>query len=413
MSAPPEGAIQSTLKSRHGPLLTTYRWLPQGSSKAAAQPLRGIAIYAHGWGSHACYDLLTTSSMDDSAYGGAHTCYRGSFVEHLNKRLGLAVLAFDCQSMGRSEGQKGLRAYFYSLEHLVDDALDVLIKGCADIRDDDLANGSRKSFEKPERVPVFLIGLSLGGGVMVRLAARLCSMKNDYIVRDVGQGRDPVRLSVFHAAHPDKNEEQHNAEKSRAETNAAPQPNGDGSSQVFEVRGLVTVSAAVTLERLKSHGINKYLSCIAPYARLCLPSWLELTQLPPNPKYAHKHREHLEDSLTFKGPQRLNTVIEILRHSQLLADDPQKVELRKITLPFLGFHAPSDRITDPKSLEVLRDGVGTRDVTVVWHCDGYHHLIQEPNNHMVRTRMKVWMKERLDDVEGMTSIQRERTERLQ
>ena len=364
-------------------LLTTYAWLPP-----RGVTMRGAVLFMHGWGSHAAFDLLTTARGDDRVFGGRHETYEGSFAQHLAEKCGLAVLAYDCQSMGRSEGKFGLKAFFSSMDELVSDARDVLLHLLANL---DVPE------ERETPLPVFLFGSSLGGAVAVRLAAQLC--KAEGVI-----AHKHITIGVRRVPHPHR---RGTGPTPNLDPVPPPVPEPSATPPTFEIRGLITVAAAITLERLKEQGCNRLLSRIAPVLSLCAPPWLELSTLPPNPKFAHKYQEHVEDPLTYKGPQRLRTALEVSRHSTLLAGDPSKAVLRSITLPFLGFHSRGDLICDPASLELLRDGLGTRDITVCWHNDGYHHLIQEPGNDRVRREIEDWVKERVAEEEGTIARRKE------
>ncbi|ORM39447.1 uncharacterized protein BXIN_2973 [Babesia sp. Xinjiang] len=105
--------------------------------------------------------------------------YEGSFIEKLNK-LGYNVYGLDHQSHGLSEGLKGRRNFFGTIEDLVDDVIqfiDIVKRG----KFDNTKQTPRDStLDAPSTVgKVILCGISMGGNIVLRVAQKTSAYNKD------------------------------------------------------------------------------------------------------------------------------------------------------------------------------------------------------------------------------------------
>lgn len=136
-----------------GVLLSTYHW-------PATTTAKGLVIALHGHGSYACYEYLRSVGV------GKPPVYSGSWVEKLNA-AGFTVVSLDLQSHGSSEGLQGLRCYFASFDHLVEDvaALATCV-GSLESHTCTLHSQNRElRSTQYHATPFFLLGESMGGGL--------------------------------------------------------------------------------------------------------------------------------------------------------------------------------------------------------------------------------------------------------
>ncbi|GIX62696.1 lysophospholipase, putative [Babesia caballi] len=98
--------------------------------------------------------------------------YEGSFIQRLNQ-LGYTVYGLDHQSTGMSEGQRGKRNFYTSLEHLVDDVIqfvDIVKRGKFENTEEafnESVIGGPSTIGK-----VYLAGISMGGNIVLRVAQK-------------------------------------------------------------------------------------------------------------------------------------------------------------------------------------------------------------------------------------------------
>lgn len=169
---------QGTLVSPStGIALRTYQW-------PAIATAKGVVIALHGHGSYACYEFLKSVGV------GKPPVYRGSWVEALNAQ-GYTVVSLDLQSHGASEGLHGLRCYFSSFDHLVEDVAALatyvvcwcrrhmcVVQGTLSFRLSItvVSHSELRSTAPYHTTPFFLMGESMGGGLATVTALRHASM---------------------------------------------------------------------------------------------------------------------------------------------------------------------------------------------------------------------------------------------
>mmetsp|Transcript_5893 Transcript_5893/g.15155 ORF Transcript_5893/g.15155 Transcript_5893/m.15155 type:complete len:308 (-) Transcript_5893:900-1823(-) len=125
-----------TFKNKQGLDMAGYLFPAKGDAKA-------VLYLLHGHGCNLPYEFLASRGT------GKWHVYSGSWVEHLNNS-GYSVCGIDLQGHGRSSGLHGLRFYFDSFAHLVDDVLQFQSEHV------DKTDGFKG-------LPTFLGGISMGG----------------------------------------------------------------------------------------------------------------------------------------------------------------------------------------------------------------------------------------------------------
>mmetsp|Transcript_17559 Transcript_17559/g.22982 ORF Transcript_17559/g.22982 Transcript_17559/m.22982 type:complete len:317 (-) Transcript_17559:1404-2354(-) len=128
---------KGNFKNQQGLNLVTYSW-------TVPEP-KAAVFCIHGYGSFALWEFGTFPDCG----------YEKSLIQTLNKE-GYNVYSFDMQGFGESEGHHGLRASLDKFDHYVDDAVDLY-----------------KEFKEESKLPLYVLGQSLGGCISSHVAIRL------------------------------------------------------------------------------------------------------------------------------------------------------------------------------------------------------------------------------------------------
>ncbi|KEG01629.1 hypothetical protein YYE_03729 [Plasmodium vinckei vinckei] len=166
--------------NKDGLLLKTYGWLVK---KAV-----GIVLLIHGLKGHARFTYLKPNAevIDNSEVlvidDNNHYVYSGSWVEKFNQN-GYSVYAMDLQGHGESEGRQNLRGHFKRFTDLVDDVLQYMNQIQDEISNDNKTDDESCSIvTTKKKLPMYVIGYSMGGNIALRILQLLnkAKKKGDY-----------------------------------------------------------------------------------------------------------------------------------------------------------------------------------------------------------------------------------------
>ncbi|VTZ68607.1 lysophospholipase, putative [Plasmodium chabaudi chabaudi] len=168
------------LCNKNGLLLKTYRWLANNAA--------GIILLIHGYRVHTRLTFMRTNlKMPDNNEDLAidsNNCYiyKDSWIEKFNQN-GYSVYAVDLQGHGESQGWKNVRGDFSSFDDLVDDVIQYM-----NHIQDEISNENQTDDEshdivttKKKKLPVYIIGYSMGGNIALRMLQILRKEKEDRI----------------------------------------------------------------------------------------------------------------------------------------------------------------------------------------------------------------------------------------
>ena len=306
--------------NRQGLQLAYYAWLPGPRDP----PLRACCVAVHGYGVSVAHEFLRPH-----ARGRPHAAVEGSWVDWFNRR-GVAVVAYDHQSHGHSASAvPGVRCYF---ERFADLSYD-LAQFCADVVPGLLPAGGAGA----AHVPVFPLGMSMGGGVVVDALLRF---------------RNTLGASAPLA---------------------------------------VLLSPMLSLERAANTGANRYLRHVVSALSRATPT-LPVGAKTANPFYPDLQREFEADPGNYQGLCRARVAHEFLAFSRTF-----EKRARHFDHPFLVIASKRDVLVDPESSAMFARATKTRPEHKRAHLldDFCHSLCLEPGNEDIFHLVMAWLDERL------------------
>ncbi|EAA16208.1 hypothetical protein [Plasmodium yoelii yoelii] len=166
--------------NKNGLLLKTYGWLVKNAI--------GIILLIHGLKSHTRLTFMRINiQMTNNDEGlivdnNNYYIYKDSWIEKFNQN-GYSVYALDLQGHGESEAWKNIRGSANSFDDLVDDVIQYM-----NHIQDEISNESQMDDEsndivttKKKRLPMYIIGHSMGGSIALRILQLLRKEKEDNI----------------------------------------------------------------------------------------------------------------------------------------------------------------------------------------------------------------------------------------
>jgi len=257
--------VRSSMVNAQGLKLATY-WWPATTDKP-----RAVIQLCHGNGAY-LMEFLRTQGI------GKPLQYEGSWIQTWN-RAGVSVCGHDIQGSGFSESLHGVRSYFESFDDLLAATLQM----------------RRSVSDAPvpgfKGLPVFLVGISLGGCVTLKSALRNSS----------------------------------------------------------EWRGFVMLAPMISLEKVTQAGLNSYLLPLSNLVSWLFPTW-QVAKVNRNPLYPDLQKEWDSDPLNFQGNTRARSAAEYIRATRELLP-----HLPETTFSWLCFHGDSDTLCDIDGSQMLLD----------------------------------------------------------
>ncbi|VEV56674.1 lysophospholipase, putative [Plasmodium vinckei vinckei] len=161
-------------------LLKTYGWLVKNAI--------GIILLIHGLRSHSRLTFMRINlkmpngNEDLIVDTNNYYIYKDSWIEKFNKN-GYSVYALDLQGHGESQGWKNARGDFSCFDDLVDDVLQYMNQIQDEISNDNQMNDESYDIvtTKKKKLPMYVIGYSIGGNIALRILQSLNKEKEDMI----------------------------------------------------------------------------------------------------------------------------------------------------------------------------------------------------------------------------------------
>ncbi|SCM01601.1 lysophospholipase, putative [Plasmodium chabaudi chabaudi] len=177
------------LCNKNGLLLKTYGWVVQNAI--------GIILLIHGLKSHTRLTFMRINlKMPNNNEGiivdtDNYYIYKDSWIEKFNQN-GYSVYALDFQGHGESQSLGNVRGDFNYYDDLVDDVIQYMNQIQDEIENDnqtngDISNDSQMNDEsyivptKKKRLPMYIIGHSMGGSIAIRILQLLQKEKKNSI----------------------------------------------------------------------------------------------------------------------------------------------------------------------------------------------------------------------------------------
>ncbi|CAD2094010.1 lysophospholipase, putative [Plasmodium vinckei brucechwatti] len=177
------------LCNKNGLLLKTYRWLVDNAA--------GIVLLIHGFQGDTQLTFMRKKVKIMYANEGIIVCdngyiFKDSWIERFN-RNGYSVYGLDLQGHGESQSLGNIRNDVNCFDDLVDDVIQYLNQIQDEISNDNQTNddiliGDKTDDEsydivptKKKRLPMYIIGHSMGGNIALRILQLLGKAKEDRI----------------------------------------------------------------------------------------------------------------------------------------------------------------------------------------------------------------------------------------
>ncbi|CAD2102032.1 lysophospholipase, putative [Plasmodium vinckei] len=180
--------------NKNGLLLKTYGWVVKNAV--------GIIYLIHGLTSHTRLTFmrinikLPTSNGEVIVDNDNYYIYKDSWIEKFNQN-GYSVYALDLQGHGESQAWKNIRGSANRFDDLVDDVIDYM-----NHIQDEIANENQTDDEsydvvpaKKKRLPMYIIGHSMGGGIAIRILQLLRKEKENRI--NSGDEQDYKKCNIM------------------------------------------------------------------------------------------------------------------------------------------------------------------------------------------------------------------------
>ena len=304
------------LVNHQGIRLACYHWPVVPASGHAS--LRGVVVLVHGYAVHLTFSFLQSLELDPPKP------YDGSWIHRMNL-AGYAVWGIDNQSCGRSEGvQNGSRMYFDRFEDL-----------CADV--EQLIHVIK---EDPAyaRLPLFMIGESMGGNISVHVSQKLHCMGL--------------------------------------------------------VDGTVLLAPMISLEKLASSPLNRVMLPIArALCRIAPSARIPMSKM-ENKRNAYLQQQFERDPMNQQGAASVQVAILTIEQCHRTVE-----MLDQVDFPFFVLHSEHDEIVDPEGSHMLYERAASKikKLSVLNHPKSFHLLAGEPMHLEVLSAIFEWLDHRLLD----------------
>ncbi|KNG75520.1 hypothetical protein PFMG_01701 [Plasmodium falciparum IGH-CR14] len=164
-----------TFNNKYGLSIKNYSWI--------VKEVIAIVILVHGLGSSLRFGFLRHSvNIVDNMHATLidsdnFYIYKNSWIEEFNKN-GYSVYGIDLQGHGESDGIANLRLHINDFDDFSDDVIDHIKKihhsimfendKKGNLYNNNNNNNNNNKMESMEKIPVYLIGYSMGGNIVLR-----------------------------------------------------------------------------------------------------------------------------------------------------------------------------------------------------------------------------------------------------
>ncbi|CAD2112678.1 hypothetical protein YYG_00020 [Plasmodium vinckei petteri] len=168
------------LCNKNGLLLKTYRWLAKNAT--------GIILLIHGLKAHTRLTFMRINLKIPNNNEGVivdtnnYYIYKDSWIEKFNQS-GYSVYALDLQGHGESQAWKNIRGEFSSFDDLVEDVIQYMNQIRYEISKDNKTDDKFHNIvpTTKKKLPMYVIGYSMGGNIALRILQLLNKEKEDII----------------------------------------------------------------------------------------------------------------------------------------------------------------------------------------------------------------------------------------
>ncbi|CAD2087431.1 lysophospholipase, putative [Plasmodium vinckei brucechwatti] len=392
------------LCNKNGLLLKTYGWLVKNAV--------GIILLIHGLKSHTRLTFMRINIrfpnngeelvVDNDNY----YIYKDSWIENFNKN-GYSVYALDLQGHGESETWKNVTGDFSSFDDLVDDVLQYMNKIQDEISNDNQTDGESYDIvpTKKKRLPMYIIGHSMGGTIGLRVLQLLNKEKEDKI--DSGESNNYKKSSSMLGNPTNVNEIDNDMNSSKnddpctssastsAMTNAIASTSNKCKGRYscldkFNIKGCVTLSGMMIIKILWNIGLNSFkyfylplmnfLACIAPNKII-------------SSEMRYKKSEYIDtickyDKFRNNIGLKFRCVSELIKGTLALDNN---INYMPKDIPLLFVHSKDDTVCCFKGAYSFYNNVDVPEKEFHTVTDMYHAITVEPGNEEILKKIIDWI----------------------
>lgn len=153
--------------------------------------------------------------------------------------------------------------------------------------------------------------------------------------------------------------------------------------------GVVLLAPMLSIDAVARRGFNAALVHVAGLISWLVPS-LPVARMPRNTLHPALQAPWDNDPLCAHFPTRARNAVEYLRVTATLS-----TRLESVTFPFLAFHGDADTLTEPAGTVALGARAASKDKTVRIMEGRWHVLTREPGSDQIHADIVAWCDARL------------------
>ncbi|EUD70918.1 hypothetical protein YYG_04042 [Plasmodium vinckei petteri] len=264
------------LRNKNGLLLKTYGWLVKNAI--------GNILLLHGFGTHIRSDFMRKKLKMPNKNGDVvvdnnnYYIYKDSWIEKFNQN-GYSVYGLDLQGHGGSQSLGKLRGTFNCFDDLVDDVIQymnqIYDETSSDNQKDDESNNIVTI--KKKRIPMYIIGYSMGANIALRILQLLKKEKEDRIKACSSNNYKNSNTMLNNSTNINEidndmnNYNNYGSDNSRANISATTNSIANGNHEgrynyldKFNIKGCVSISGMMRFKTIWNAGNNSFKYCYLP-----------------------------------------------------------------------------------------------------------------------------------------------------
>ncbi|VEV56184.1 lysophospholipase, putative [Plasmodium vinckei vinckei] len=385
------------LRNKNGLLLKTYGWLVKNAI--------GIILLIHGYKGHARLNYMKINlkmpngSEDLVVDNDNYYIYKDSWIEKFNQS-GYSVYGIDLQGHGESQAQRNVRGDFSSLDDLADDVLQYMNQIQDEISNDNQTYDKSHDIvtTNKKRLPIYIIGYSMGGNIALRILQLLNKEKGNNINTEEPNNYKKCNIMLDNST--DINEidndiyGMHNYNDYGSYNSYAIASDKDercyNDLDKLNIKGCVSLSGMVRLKTLLNSGNKSFKYFYLPLANL-------LSFILPNKRIFSKSAYNKSDyvSNVYKHDKFINTNgIRFKCMSELIKATLKldcNIDYLPKDIPLLFIHSTDDTVCSCKGSVLFYDkvNVNKKELHIV---NGMNHAITiRPGNEDILEKIIDWI----------------------
>ncbi|CAD2089276.1 lysophospholipase, putative [Plasmodium vinckei brucechwatti] len=390
-------------RNKNGLLLKTYGWVVQNAI--------GIIYLIHGFKAHTRINFMRKNlrmpniNEDLIADIDNYYIYKDSWIEKFNQN-GYSVYALDLQGHGKSQLLGNLRGNFSSFDDLVDDVMQYMNQIQDEISNDNQTGDESYDIvpTKKKRLPMYIIGQSMGGSIALRVLQLLGKEKENNINSGDANNYKKCKAILDNSNSTNEidndmnNSNDYGFDNSCASTSATANAIANGKYEGYynyldklNIKGCVSLSGMMRLKTLLGSGYKLF-----KYFYLPILSFLYCVV--PHTQFSLKYRPRKEPKIVISICKRnkfinsdgmkLKCVYELIKAMVTL---DRNISYMPKDIPLLFVHSKDDDICCYKGSVSFHNKANVKDKKL-YIVEGMNHAIsEEPGNEIILNIIIDWI----------------------